>query len=74
MKDFLDIQRDHGELLNDTLAATSKKGIIYFRTNFSKFVLESDKIEATEIKDITKVTTPFDFEGKLKRWCYRIVK
>jgi len=74
MKDFLDIQRDHVELLNDALAATTKGGIIYFSTNFSKFVMESDKIEATDIKDITKATTPFDFEGKLKRWCYRIVK
>ena len=74
MKDFLDIQRDHVELLNDTLAATSKGGIIYFSTNFSKFVLEKEQIKASEIKDITKATTPFDFEGKLKRWCYRIVK
>jgi len=74
MKDFLDIQRDHVELLNDTLAATSKGGIIFFSTNFSKFILENDQIHATEIKDITKATTPFDFEGKLKRWCYRIVK
>lgn len=74
MKDFLDIQRDHVELLNDTLAATTKGGIIYFSTNFSKFIFEIDKIQASEIKDITKATTPFDFEGKLKRWCYRIVK
>ncbi len=74
MKDFLDIQRDHVELLNDVLAATTKDGIIYFSTNFSKFVLEADQLKATDIKDITKTTTPFDFEGKLKRWCYRIVK
>ena len=74
MKDFLDIQRDHVELLNDVLAATTPGGIIYFSTNFSKFVLENDQIKASEIKDITKATTPFDFEGKLKRWCYRIVK
>ncbi len=74
MKDFLDIQRDHAELLNDALAATAPGGIIYFSTNFSKFVLEADKIQATEIKDITKATTPFDFEGKLKRWCYRVIK
>ncbi len=74
MKDFLDVQRDHVELLNDVLAATTPGGIIYFSTNFSKFVLENDQIKATEIKDITKATTPFDFEGKLKRWCYRIVK
>lgn len=74
MKDFLDVQRDHVELLNDVLNATTKGGVIYFSTNFSKFILEQDQILASEIKDITKATTPFDFEGKLKRWCYRIMK
>jgi len=24
------------------------------------------------IKDITRATTPFDFEGRLKRVCFRI--
>jgi 23S rRNA (cytosine1962-C5)-methyltransferase len=74
MKDNLDIQRDHVELLNDVLAATVKDGIVYFSTNFSRFVLEKELIDAVEIKDITKATTPFDFEGKLKRWCYKITK
>lgn len=74
MKDFLDIQRDHAALLNDVLHATTKDGIIYFSTNFTKFVLEKDKIHASSVKDITKATTPFDFEGKLKRWCYKIVR
>jgi 23S rRNA (cytosine1962-C5)-methyltransferase len=74
MKDFLDIQRDHVELLNDVLAATTSGGLIYFSTNFSRFQLAAEEIKASEIKDITKATTPFDFEGKLKRWCYRMVK
>jgi 23S rRNA (cytosine1962-C5)-methyltransferase len=74
MKDFLDIQRDHVELLNDVLKATTNGGIIYFSTNFTKFILEKEKIEAGGVKDITKATTPFDFEGKLKRWCYKIIK
>jgi 23S rRNA (cytosine1962-C5)-methyltransferase len=74
MKDFLDIQRDHAELLNDALKATVSNGTIYFSTNFSRFVLEPEKIMASAIKDITKATTPFDFEGKLKRWCYKITK
>lgn len=73
MKDFLDIQRDHVELINDALAVLSDGGVIYFSTNFSKFVMEDELIHATQIKDITKATTPFDFEGKLKRWCYRIM-
>jgi 23S rRNA (cytosine1962-C5)-methyltransferase len=74
MKDFLDIQRDHVELINDVLAATTEGGTIYFSTNFSRFVIATEEIKAKEIKDITKATTPFDFEGKLKRWCYRITK
>ena len=74
MKDFLDIQRDHAALLNDALKATVSNGTVYFSTNFSRFVLEPEKIMASAIKDITKATTPFDFESKLKRWCYKITK
>ncbi len=74
MKDFLDIQRDHPELLNKVIAATKPGGLIYFSTNSRKFVLEKEMIKATSIKDITKATTPFDFEGKLLRWCYLIEK
>lgn len=74
MKDFLDIQRDHAELLNDVLAAVTAGGEVYFSTNFTRFVLDEAGIKATEIRDITKPTTPFDFEGKLKRWCYRLTK
>lgn len=74
MKDFLDIQRDHVALLNDVLKATTQNGIIFFSTNLSTFILDSGKINAAEIKNITKQTTPFDFEGKLNRWCFKLVK
>ncbi len=74
MVDFLDIQRDHVELLNKTLQAVAEGGVIYFSTNYRRFVLEQDKILAGSIRDITKATTPFDFQGKLFRWCYRIEK
>ncbi len=74
MKDFLDIQRDHAEMLNDVLKATTANGLIYFSTNFTRFILDAENIKASVIKDITKATTPFDFEGKLKRWCFKIIK
>jgi 23S rRNA (cytosine1962-C5)-methyltransferase len=74
MKDFLDIQRDHVQLINDTLRTLVKEGVLYFSTNYTKFVLDEEKIKASVIKDITKATTPFDFEGKLKRYCFRIIK
>jgi 23S rRNA (cytosine1962-C5)-methyltransferase len=74
MKDFLDIQRDHVELLNKTLQAVKTGGVVYFSTNYRRFILDKDHIKAADIKDITKATTPFDFQGKLFRWCYRINK
>jgi 23S rRNA (cytosine1962-C5)-methyltransferase len=74
MDNFLDIQRDHVGLINACLAALKPGGILYFSTNFRKFILEEEKINATAIKNITKATTPFDFEGKLFRWCFSVVR
>jgi 23S rRNA (cytosine1962-C5)-methyltransferase len=74
MKDILDIQRDHVELINDVLKIMRTGGVLYFSTNFTTFVLDQENIDSTQIKDITKATTPFDFEGRLKRWCFKIVK
>lgn len=74
MDDFLDIQRDHVELINNCLSGLKPGGILYFSTNFRKFILDNEKINATVIKDITKATTSFDFEGKNFRICYEISK
>jgi 23S rRNA (cytosine1962-C5)-methyltransferase len=74
MEDILDIQRDHAELINGCLRSTKKEGLLYFSTNFKKFILEKEKINSTAVKDITKATTPFDFEGKLFRQCFVIEK
>jgi 23S rRNA (cytosine1962-C5)-methyltransferase len=74
MKDILDIQRDHVELINDMLKAMMPGGILYFSTNFTQFIIDAEQIKSDQIKDITKATTPFDFEGRLKRWCYKIIK
>ena len=74
MDDFLDIQIDHVELINDCIHALTPGGILYFSTNSRRFVLDREKIKAGSVKDISKATTPFDFEGKLLRWCFYIVK
>lgn len=74
MEDILDIQRDHAELINDCLQAMKPGGLLYFSTNFRKFVMDQEKINTTLIKDITKATTPFDFEGRLFRYCFAITK
>lgn len=74
MRDILDIQRDHVMLINQTVDAMTKGGILYFSNNFRKFQMDTEKVQASSITDITKKTTPFDFEGKLYRWCYKIIK
>jgi 23S rRNA (cytosine1962-C5)-methyltransferase len=74
MNDILDIQRDHVQLINDCLKGLKEGGSLYFSTNNRTFVLEADKISASSIKDITGATTPFDFEGRLFRFCFLIVK
>lgn len=74
MEDILDTQRDHAVLINDCLKGLKPGGLLYFSTNNRKFVLEADRIKADSVKDITKATIPFDFEGKLFRWCYLIQK
>ena len=74
MEDILDIQRDHAKLINDCLRVLKSGGKIYFSTNYKKFVLDKTAIQTSLIKDITKQTTPFDFEGKLFRFCFEIVK
>ena len=74
MKDFLDIQRDHAELINKTLRAMRPGGVLYFSTNYRKFALDKDKIAVASVKDITNATTPFDFQGKLLRCCFRMTR
>jgi 23S rRNA (cytosine1962-C5)-methyltransferase len=74
MDEILDIQQDHVKLINDCLRALKTGGKIYFSTNYKKFILESASIHSSMIKDITKQTTPFDFEDRINRVCYLIVK
>ncbi|HEV8283228.1 MAG TPA: class I SAM-dependent methyltransferase [Chitinophagaceae bacterium] len=74
MDEFLDIQRHHAELINDCLTGMKPGAILYFSTNYRKFLLDREKINSNSIVDITKATTPFDFEGKLFRYCFKILK
>lgn len=74
MNEFLDIQRDHVALIGFCLRVMKKGGVLFFSTNYSKFILEKEKITASSIKDITSATTPFDFTGRMHRYCFRITK
>lgn len=70
MDTFFDVQKDHVTMLNQLLQKLKPGGVIYFSNNYTKFELDASNIQASLIKDITRATTPFDFEKKLKRSCY----
>ncbi len=74
MEDNFDVQRDHVMLLKKLLKGCAEGGRIYFSNNYKDFVLDRDNIPAVIVKDITGLTTPFDFQGKLNRKCYLIEK
>jgi 23S rRNA (cytosine1962-C5)-methyltransferase len=74
MEDTFDVQRDHVMLLKKLLKGCAEGGRIYFSNNYRNFQLERDSIPAVSVKDITALTTPFDFQGKLHRKCYLIEK
>jgi 23S rRNA (cytosine1962-C5)-methyltransferase len=71
---ILDTQRDHVSIINQCLRTLKPGGKLVFSTNFTKFKIDIDAIQSKNIKDVTRMTSPFDFEGKLDRWCYIIVK
>ncbi len=71
MEGILDVQRDHASLINHCLNRLNEGGVLYFSTNFKKFRIDEGAIKG-KVKDITKATTPFDFAGRLHRYCFRI--
>lgn len=74
MEEELDVQRDHVSLIRECLRILSPGGVLYFSNNYTRFQLDHTAIEGATIKDITRATTPFDFEGRLNRPCFRIEK
>ena len=56
-----DVQRDHVELIRSTLKHLSPGGLLLFSTNFRKFRINAEALGDLAVKDITKVTVPFDF-------------
>jgi 23S rRNA (cytosine1962-C5)-methyltransferase len=72
MENLLDIQRDHVLLIQQAMRLLAPQGILFFSTNRSDFQLDNLALQSYQIQDITAATMPFDFQGKLKRYCFRI--
>jgi 23S rRNA (cytosine1962-C5)-methyltransferase len=68
--DYFEVQEHHTQLILQCKKWLSPTGKIIFSNNHTKFILNPDLGNHFTIKDITKATTRFDFEKKLKRNCW----
>jgi len=70
----MNLQRDHVALINATLRLLTPGGVLWFSTNFRRFKLEAESLQASAIEDVSRATLPPDFEDPKTRYCWRIVR
>ncbi|MEM9835458.1 MAG: class I SAM-dependent methyltransferase [Bacteroidota bacterium] len=71
MKDVLDTQRDHVELINNCLKRLRPGGELFFSTNYRRFKLaENEIIGASSCQEISKQTQPPDFRKRPPHRCW----
>jgi len=62
MQDVLDIQRDHGLLIDMAMDRLNVGGTLIFSNNYKKFKLDDALIERYDVNDISKKSIDIDFE------------
>ena len=72
MRDVLDTQRDHAELIDGCLRRLAPAGTLYFSTNYRKFRLDEAAIRGVA-REITAQTLPPDFRKHNLHRCWTIV-
>ncbi len=73
-KTKFDIQSDHPELIFNVLRHMQPGGVLYFSTNFREFEIQTKRLGATLVTDISLETVPDDFRNKKIHYCWKIVK
>ncbi len=66
MADVFDIQRDHRPMLERILRLVAPGGVVWFSTNFRRFVPDLDGLGANAT-EMTHKTVPPDFRGPIHR-------
>jgi 23S rRNA (guanine2445-N2)-methyltransferase / 23S rRNA (guanine2069-N7)-methyltransferase len=73
MEQTFDVQRDHVELIRQTLQRLAPGGLLIFSNNLRSFKLDNEALSDLDIKDISRQTLPKDFERNPKiHQCYCI--
>lgn len=72
MRNILDIQRDHTDLIDGAMQLLERDGLLYFSNNLRSFCLD-DKIKKNYcVKDVSKQSVPEDFRNKKIHQCWQI--
>lgn len=72
-EDIFDVQRDHEKLIHMTMVHLEKDGILYFSTNYTKFMLAEGIVNYFDVTDITTESIPDDFSrNKRIHYCWMI--
>ncbi|CDZ76153.1 Ribosomal RNA large subunit methyltransferase K/L [Legionella massiliensis] len=75
MKQTLDVQRDHIDLINAAMRLLNAKGVLYFSTNLRQFKLSPEISQKYKIEDISAETIDLDFKrSKRIHQCYMITQ
>lgn len=72
MRGSLDIGRDWIDLVRRCLDVLSTGGILYFSTNARSFRFDETRLTGVSVRDLTKATTPPDFEDSRPHRCWRL--
>lgn len=67
-----DINRDHPELIRNTLKVMAPGATVFFSTNHQRFVPRLDGLPAKEIVELTPRTIPEDYRNRLIHRCWQL--
>ena len=74
-KRVFDIQRDHFDLITLAMSRLAESGVLFFSTNYKRFVLDVRLGEFFDIKNISQATIPYDFSRSRKiHMCWEMTK
>lgn len=75
MEDSFDIQRDHGALIDSTMAVLRVDGVLYFSNNRRGFKLDESVLESYHCEDVSRQTLDPDFQRNPNiHSCWRITR
>ncbi|MSR84495.1 MAG: bifunctional 23S rRNA (guanine(2069)-N(7))-methyltransferase RlmK/23S rRNA (guanine(2445)-N(2))-methyltransferase RlmL [Candidatus Latescibacteria bacterium] len=73
MEETLDIQRDHGELIQGAARLLEPEGILLFSTNNRRFKLDQEALAGLAVEDLSRKTLPEDFARNPRiHQCWRL--